>query len=631
MSAYQRRAVWIVCLLTAIIPALTGCGGSGGNIALTGKPAMRALTISGYQTQVAATKYVLPMLVAGAPSGSPLAGFQGASLLGRTSPAAAPRAMVIQYDSALNLYYQGSASGATYTVNFYKDAAGTASAGYMKATIEGASVFDTDYTTYPVTVDISADVTAGNLVASGTGKIVFTDGAGANTLTGNITAPEKGIQASLDMTLDATGKVGGSLTVVQNGLTAVVTGLAGDLPHGFTGSAAVSPGNLTGTATINLLLGTYSLVINDPSGLHANATVDAAHNLDISYSDGTSLKLSDTLNQPVKGVGSNSGGGSTSSYTIAAVNGAPWKIVSVTPDGQMVGAVGIYNTLDFRYWASPTAAPQAITLDSGLTIISVTGINSSGHLVGSGLNPATNLPVLLYWSAYNQAPVRLTLPTAPPAGFQFGATATVLVQSSDRIVATFSTQSFGGFVSYVYSGPTDTSPYMVQGGHISGLSDGNAALGYDSSGLDVLWPVLSASATPLPVPEPVSTSLKAAYIGADGTIIVFDLGTTTVWYVSAPAYTSRVALAPPAGRTNIGAGAVGPAGQVLGWVVTSSTSLDNEGLIWNTPTSAPVVLRTTETPNVLGAVFATTAGALIVNCSDSPGVARYHYSVLTPK
>jgi hypothetical protein len=311
-------------------------------------------------------------------------------------------------------------------------------------------------------------------------------------------------------------------------------------------------------------------------------------------------------------------------YTISAVNGNPWTIVSVTPDGQMVGAVGTYNTRDFRYWSSPTAAPQAITLDPGLTSIAVTGINSSGHMVGSGLDNTTNLPVLLYWSAYNQTPVRLASPPSPTEGIQYGITVPVFIQPSDRIVVTFGTQQMGVSVSYVYSGPTDTSPYMVTGGYVTSLSDGTVALG---TGPDL--PVLSATATPIVVPTPTSTG--PAILGPDGSIVVSDLVTKAVWYETGSDYTNKVAVTPPTGSTVFGVVRIGPGGQLLGWVATSNTSLDDNGLIWNTPTSAPVVLRTTDTPNVLNAMFETTAGALIVYCVDTPGVAKYHFSVMTPK
>ena len=612
-----------VLLLGLLTTTLIGCGGSGGSSTgttpgLTGKPAIRAVTISGYQTQVAADKYVLPLLMAGAPTGANLH-------VPKTYRPNIGSPKVLGFDSDLNLYYSIGTSGPTWTLSFFTDAAGANSAGFAQVTIEGKATFDTNYLTYPAVLDLSENITAGNLVSSGTGKLTFTDSSGSNTLTGVIDAPGKGIHASLNMSLDSAGHVGGSITVTQNGLTAVVTGLTGALTSSFTGSAAVSPGNQTGTATINLLQGTYELTLSDPSGVTGDGTVDASKNLLITYNDGTTLTLSDPLNQPVTGPGSNGGG--TSSYTISNVAGNPASIAAVSADGKMVGQIGVNPNSIPNYWSSPSASPQAITGDSSLTNIVVTGVNASGHMVGSGLDSTTHLAVPLYWSSFNQAPVHLTTPALNLASFE---EATLFIQSSDRIIATFNLQGSPFNASYVYSSWTDATPFAVTGGYIIGMSDGTAAVGVDGTGNPVVWPNLAQGVSPILVPVPPAPSAKTALIGADGTISISDHGTNIVWVVAGPSYTTKVALSPPVANEAVSAFGMGPTGQILGTATTDNTSLDNQGLMWPGTASAPVILRTASTPNVITASFETSSGILIVNCVDNPSIPTYRLSILTP-
>lgn len=611
-----------LCIIAAFAAALAGCGGSGGGGGTNhpvGKPAFRAITLSGYQSQVAATKYVLPLLVAGAPAGS------GIHLGRRPGKGAGPGG--IGFDPDLNLYYRIGIVGPTWTMSFFTDANATVSAGFARVTIENATTFDTNYLTYPATLDLSENITAGNLVSNGTGTLIFTDSSGSNTLAGVLNAPGRGIHAVLDMSLDNSGNVGGSITVVQNGLTAVVTGLSGSLEGSFTGNAAVSPGNLTGTATINLLQGTYELTINDPSGLQGQGAVDAAHNLLINYNDGTSLSLSDALNQPVMGAGSNGGGG-TSSYTITPISGNPWEINAVASDGKMVGQIGTFLSSLPYYWDSPSATPQAVSLDATLTNIVVTGVNGSGQLVGHGLDSTSHFPVALYWASFNQAPVRLTAPSINLSAF---GTAQVFLQSSGRIVVTYPTPQFPGSASYVYSGANDANPYPVIGGYITHLSDGNAALGVDtSSNKFSVWKNLSPSETPIAIPDPQGAGVQTANMGLDGTVAAAGL-TNTAWVVAGPNYTTAVNLHPPVTNAPIGVFGVGPSGQVLGFASTDLQPLDNEGVIWANANATPVILRSSSTPNVIGANFETNSGILIVNCITDPNGPTFHLSIMTPK
>ncbi len=622
----MRRSQITLSGIAAATVVLSGCGGSGvaGGATPTGKPAYRAVTLSGYQTQVAATKYVLPLLTAGAPGGSGLHFYAmlrpglGAKRLGSQG---------LNYDPDLGLYFSTGTSGPTWTMSFFTDAAGTHSAGSASVTIENVSTFSTNYLTYPATLDMSMNITAGNLVSSGTGKLVFTDSSGANTLTGSLNVPSKGIQASLNMSLDSTLHVGGSLTVTQNGLTAVVTQLAGTVTTSFTGHAAVSPGNLTGTATINLLQGTYQLSIDNGNGLTASGSVDASHNLTINYNDNTWLSLGNAINQPVLGPGSN-GSGSSSSYTITPVNGNPASINAVSPDGKMVGQIGAHNPTLPYYWSSPSATAQAVTGDSGLTNVTVTGVNASGHLAGYGLDASTGLAVALYWSAFNQAPVHLTTPTTDGAPFF---TPSVFLSSSDRVVVTYPIHSSPGSASFVFNGPSDSAPYAVAGGYITGMSDGVAAAGVDAGNRFAVWPSISPSATPTPIPAPSGKSPTVMAIGADGTIGCADTNNHAAWVVKGPGYSTTTSLQSPVANQAIVVLGFGPTDHALGYAVTDNTSLDDEGLIWSTSASTPVILRTSGTPNVLSANFETNSGVLIVNGIDNPSGPTYRFSYMTPK
>lgn len=612
-------------LVTAVV--VLGCGGSYGSTSSTStdtKAEMRSVAVSGYQSQVAATRYILPMMVKTAPTGSPMAG------LGGIVAPSSHRAATPGFIDELGLYYTTLTTGATVRINLFTDAAGTQSAGFLSATIEGATSFNTDYVRYPVVVDLTGNVTAGNLVASGNLKLTFTDKNASNTLTGSFNAPVKGIVAQLDMSLDPTGNVGGSITVVQNGLTTQVTHLAGDIVDGFTGDAVVMPGNMTGTATINLITGTFSCHLSD--GKTIGDTTVSGGVLRTTYNDGTTLTLDNPVKQPVSGSGTGGsgggGGGNTNpAFTFTAL--ATKNIVVVTPNGKVLGLTDP-GSGSLQYAATATGTPMNLpAAPGGLSGFQYAGMNSNGQIAGLALD-SSNRWNLVYWSSPTATPIvvdTLTYGAAIPKA--------VLVLKDGKILwSGFGTAMGGANGTRVYTSPSDKSPYLLKGGYAKAGSDGTAVVGFSNvTGQDswvYVWPNVSPTTVPIKVAGADTVHIKSAVVGPTGTVAVTDYGSNTSWLSHGPSYLDQVMVSAPTGYINPSVAAVGTNDKMVGsaWKFGSSTSDDNAGTYWSTPTQ-PTSLRGTAAPFLLEGQYLLSDGS-IVGFGRSAASQLSNF-VLTPK
>jgi len=619
----------IVVVIVSLLALAIGCGGSGGSgggiAAPTGTEAVRSASIAGYQSLGAGSALPYVAVQVAAPKGSTLA------LAARLSKPTRG----LEYIPQLNLYTPGPVlSGDTGTVQYYSDSAGTTSAGSMKLTTTGGFA----YASYPATVTVSVNMTAGYIPCKGQFSITYTDSSGANTVAGNLALTRNSETLSLNLSLSAGLEVSGSLTITENGTTINATNFYGPVGGTANFDFTTSPQGDSGTGTMSLSTAAFTLNFGDPS--LSTCKEDSAGDLVITYSDGKSETISNPFEAVLlggdggttgtttgtggtAGTGTTSGTGGTTGtppYTLGIVAGTKAAVSSVSPGGQMVGTSG--TTQVPTYWSSPSAQPQAITLDSTVTGTFPDAVDSSGQIVGIGQS-ATGGPVLLYWSAYNSKPVHMFVPP------QILATQanTLLIQSSGRIFASLVNVSQSTEVTYVYSSYTDTNPYQLTGGYVSAVSDGAAVLGVSTSGASVVWPQTTATSTPILVPEANSPSLKYVAMGANGTLAVTDAGAETITYVPGPSYRTQTVLKTPTGDPS--ATGVGPTGHVLGTVMTGTSGTTNDGLIWTSPTGSPIVLRSTATPGVVAPIFETTSGVLVVNTYNAAGTFQLGY--MTPK
>jgi|GEM_PF-3694299 len=611
-----------VVLFLALVIGCGGSGGSGGTVAApTGKQAVRSASLAGYQSLGAGS--ALPYVAAqvAAPKGS---------LLALAAKALLP-VRGISYVQALGLYSSSATyNGTQATILYYTDAAGTHPAGSM--TVTAPSGFA--YSSYPATVTVAASITAGNLPCNGKLQIVYTDSSGANTMTGNLQLTKNNESMSLNLKLTDSLVLNGGMTISENGTTITATNMSGPVAGDATFQFTLGPQEYTGTGTVDLTTADISLTFTNPAG--SSASVNSSGDLVITYSDGKVETIDNPLSATLLGgdggttggtstsggTGTTSGGtgttsGSTPPYTLASVSGTSPTIQWVAPGGEMVGMSGGIPS----YWSSPTAQPAAIKTDPTVSGLIVTGVNSSGNIVGLGQS-GTNA-ALLFWKSYNTAPVHMFV----PAGVVPSDSGNAWIQTSGRIIASFLGSNLSSLPTYVYSSSTDANPVLLPGGSVNGVSDGNEAIGYNASSVLVYWSQLTGSVQPTPIPVANTPSVKSAKIGGNGNIAVSDLGANTLTVLTAPSYSTQTVLKAPTG-TLTGTG-LGPTGHVFGSLQVDTTGRDNDGLIWTSLTGSPINLRSTATPGVTEAFYETTSGVLVVGSYDTSGT--FHYGAMTPK
>jgi hypothetical protein len=438
MAVVRRSRVSRFALLGAIMLAtatLAACGkssggsdssgGSGGNpspSSLSGDTAVKAVVVSGYQAFQGGLSYPLLQVEATLPASSPLKPAVVAvvdRMVGReSSPAtrvkAAMRTSVTTpaptYDSTLGLYEAGfTISGATLTDQFYSDAAGTRSAGTLTVTYPAGTTITSlgeASATPPYTMTISANITAGNLPMSGSGTIALQDSLGAGEIQGTFTLTQTKVSVTADLTLADDGNVTGTATITENGQTLSVTDLSGPFTANIQGSVAVAPQGYTGTVTVSIANGTFTLDLTTPSG---NATGSlTSDGLVINYADGTGEVVGSPLTTapgtaavPVADTASIAGTVYTNSNKSGTFVAGDPELAGVTvtltgPSGTLTtttNSSGGYSFTDLIAGAYSVSSPATassetletaslikVTLTAGQTATS----DNFGYVVGSG-------------------------------------------------------------------------------------------------------------------------------------------------------------------------------------------------------------------------------------------------------
>ena len=412
-----------------------GCGGSGGGGSqLQGNPAVRSAAVAGYQALGAGTSFPFELLQVSAPTGNKIPFALGGSLRSILAIAEQTRSTKAPLGGpvlvpALNLYMGAPASvGSVVTVPFYTDSAGTISAGSISVTLPGGS---TNYSSYPVTIPMTVNVSGGNIGCKGSGNIVFSDGSGANTLTGTFTLTRTNVVESLNLTLDSAFNVSGSVTVTESNATLSITNLSGSITSDLACNVAVSPTGLTGTGTLNLISGKITMNVKNAAGLASTALIDTSGNLVMSYGDGTNETVTDpygstlTSGTTTTGTGSTTGsttstGSTTTTGTTGTTTGGAtlyntptplggYVVQAIAPNGAMAGNVLANHTLGQGvYWSSSTAAPVLLQVFAAGDYTTITGVNSNGQIIGTRSN--SNLsPQAIYWPSSTGSPVALNV------------------------------------------------------------------------------------------------------------------------------------------------------------------------------------------------------------------------------
>ena len=191
---------------------------------LQGNQAFHASAVAGYQTVGAGVSYPLRALQLSSPTGSPIHNSLsitknllhsiGSGLYKRNSNLTDS----IKFVPYLNLYIRAGFTGNILLMSFYYDAAGTQSAGSVKATLptDISNISDpTSYASYPANITIELNITGGNLPCKGNLLISFTGGTGANTMTGTNTLTKDNVVFTLKLALDDNLNASGSITMVK--------------------------------------------------------------------------------------------------------------------------------------------------------------------------------------------------------------------------------------------------------------------------------------------------------------------------------------------------------------------------------------------------------------------------------
>ncbi len=439
----KYRLVWTFRLLLALaICAIVGCGGGSGvngTTLLQGDAAHRAAIIAGYQSFTAGVAYPYNTLKMIAPTGSAIQSGAGKAALPATSilgivaslprHSGATRATNLSYIPALNLYSSGtpSVSSNIWTLTFFTDAAGTTSAGNIVITLPTGSNGNTDYLSYPAQINIAVNLTAGNLPCNGNVVVIFTDGAGKNTMTGTLNLPNGPITYTLNLALDDSLNVSGTIVGHEHGATITLSNCSDNLFGTLNCDLSIDPYGWKGTATGSFVTGQFSTSVTTTTG-KCTAAIDSSGALQISYPDSKTETVTNPITASLVSSGSSSGssgnsgsGGSGSSGsggaggTTTPTYNAPLNLGAITPvqinnSGQIIGITTDASQVPV-FMQSSTSAMQklpGVTQPFQSPIYSALSINNSGQIAGFGGNlggvlwqTATSQPQTLTGSSSN--------------------------------------------------------------------------------------------------------------------------------------------------------------------------------------------------------------------------------------
>ncbi len=357
--------------------------------------AVHATFVSGHQSFHAALNYTYTPLNFALPSTSPIKSALARALqshihamqpAGQSEPASSQP--TVSYNDDLGLYQtEMIQNGNTAAINYYTDAAATMPAGATTLTFpDGVTAGNYSSSSYPLTLPITQNITAGKIPCTGAGTIVLLDAQGKNTIQGSLNLTRIGLTVTADIALDDEMNVTGSGTISENGETITVSGMAGPFAGNIAGSAVLTPQNYTGMANISITAATFSAVFTTPNGV---ATCSSANDtLSIQYPDGSIEILTDPNDtQPNAPPSTSTGGPIQLSYALATISATVGQVlINDTPT--VTGTVAA--------WTITPALPAGLGLDptsgiisgtptavSGTTAYVITASNASGFTQGT--------------------------------------------------------------------------------------------------------------------------------------------------------------------------------------------------------------------------------------------------------
>lgn len=365
-----------------------------GVVASSVNQAVHATFVSGHQSFHAALNYTYTPLNFALPNTSPLKSALAQALqshvhavrpAGQTAPATA---QTVSYNDDLGLYQTAMVqNGNTAAINYYSDAAATMPAGATTLTFpDGVTAGNYSASSFPITLPITQNVTAGKIPCTGAGTIVLLDASGKNTIQGSLNLTKIGLTVTADIALDDAMNVTGSGTISENGETITVSGMTGPFDGNIAGSAVLTPQNYTGTANISITAATFSAIFATPNGV---ATCSSANDtLTIQYPGGSTETLSDPNDtQPNAPPSTSNSGPSQLSYALATINATVGQVlINDTPT--VTGSVAAWTitpTLPAGLSLDPTSGiisgtPTAVSATTGYVI---TATNASGFTQGT--------------------------------------------------------------------------------------------------------------------------------------------------------------------------------------------------------------------------------------------------------
>jgi hypothetical protein len=434
--------LYLVAILASVV---FGCGGSGGSspsAVPTGNKAVRAASLASYQSLGAGMGFPNRVLRLTAPKSSKIG---PAPLFPELAAVIGPNTRTLTYDPDLGLYETSTSTSNSLTVDFYSDSAGTAPAGNIQ--IKSASSLSS--TSYPLTINASVNITAGNIPMTGSCIIKYLDGTGNNTMSGQLALPKNHESVTIGLTLSPSFQVGGTVTVVENSTTLTATNIQGTLDTSLSCDFTMNPGDYTGQGTLNFATGVQKLTFNSATGTAA-ASITSDGSMVVDYSDGTTETIvnpisallvvttgtettggttsttagttAGTTSGKTSGTSSGTSGGTTSGnqvlYNTPTLLSAVKSIVGVSLNGDhmVTQASGAGGTLYSYYYSTPTGAGVELQPKSGAE--AAAGVNASGQMVGT-MNGVYNAGC--YWSSAGAQPVALTV----PSGFEYAAATSI--------------------------------------------------------------------------------------------------------------------------------------------------------------------------------------------------------------
>jgi N-acetylneuraminic acid mutarotase len=482
-----------------------------GVVAATVNQVVHATAISDHQTYHAGLGYIVPAWNAVLPSNSPIKSALSRALGNRRHPVqAAARATPegvsgLEYDDDFGLYVSGFViSGNTMAINFYVDAAGTIPAGAVTATLPaGVTVGSYSALNYPLTIQVTGNITAGNIPATGSGTMVMLDSTPSGSFQFTGTLLKIGLTVSVNLALDDNLNATGTITETQNGEQITFSNLQGAITGTLSGSVVVMPQNYTGTANVSILNGTSSMILNTPSGV-ATAATGLTGVLQIQYPDGSTETLTDPNDtQPDAPPSLSTSGPSNLSYALPLISATQlFLIANDTPT--LTGTATAWNI-------NPSL-PAGLSIDPASGIISgtpavvspttnyvVTASNADGFTQGTVQIAVAFTPAptqLFYPQTTIAAVVGTPIDTGTPTVLSNGSPLVIVTSWSvtPALPAGLSLDPTSGDISGTPTAASPQTTYTVTAGNVSGSITTTVQISVSAGGngvLGITYPVPS--------------------------------------------------------------------------------------------------------------------------------------------